>query len=72
MSAELRLKIFEATSHNKDDVLKELYNFVESTRNDRYYDSHNIETTSALVSYDEENKKPIFAYSFCVKYKYSA
>ncbi len=70
MSAELRVKIFEATSHNKDDVLKELQNFVESTRNNRDYDSHNIETTSALASYDETNKKPVFAYSFCVKYKY--
>ncbi len=72
MSAELRLQIFEATSHNKDEVLKELHNFVESTRNNRDYDSHNIETTSALVSYDEKTKKPIFAYSFCVKYKHRA
>ena len=72
MSYREKIKIFEATSHNKDDVLEEVDEFIKSNIDDNFYDSHDIETTSALVSYDETTKKPVFAYSFCVKYKHRA
>ncbi len=69
MSADLRLKVFEATSLNKDDVIKEIHEFIETHNDHSFPDGPKIDTTSAFISYDEKSKQPLFAYSFCMTYR---